>query len=115
MVETKDKKEAQNVAEMIKSIGRSYVLTGATKNTSSSPWLWQDGSAVDLFDNWASGEPNTPSYLCQYIQQSNAEWRDYPCSSCPDSKCVACQQTLRGMGLCHFFLPVFPIKCPMPL
>ena len=76
--------------------GYQHSFTGATKNSSSAPWIWEDGTAVDQFDNWRSGEPGRPnSEFCQYITNSDAKWNDYPCSTAV--RAVVCQHEFAGI------------------
>ena len=95
LVQIKDSTDVENVAAMISSNGYSHTFTGATRQTSSSPWLWEDGTAANAFDFWYSGYPNTDSYHCQYFEKSNKKVFDYPCSSCPDQT-IMCQRKFGG-------------------
>lgn len=51
---------------------------GLHEKESNDEWKWSDGSELDVFIDWNTGEPNIRSIACAVL--FDGKWRDRSCS-----------------------------------
>ena len=94
----KGPKDARNIHNIIFR-DQAYIFLGATKKFSRDTWKWIDGSPVDQFYHWKSGQPDTPnSQFCLRMDyDDDSKWRDIECYKNTHVDAVLCQQETPGI------------------
>ena len=88
--DVKGPKDAQNVFDIIKVRDRQIFLSG-TRNSTPHSWMWPDGTRVDQFDNFVTGQDNHGGEYCLGMYSSdNSSFRDLTCTGAYASA-VLCQ------------------------
>ena len=67
--------------------------------SSSDSWTWQDGSPVDQYDGWTSGQPDSPNrqFCLRMDYDDSGEYRDIECDEDSGVKAVLCQSSTGGI------------------
>ena len=85
---------------------------GLHEKESNDEWKWSDGSELDVFIDWNTGEPNIWSIACAVL--FDGKWRD---RSCSDKYNFICEKWLQPRELqCSLYLyGLLKVQCGMQL
>ena len=90
--------DAQNIFNIFSQDSTNIFLSG-TKTSSSGSWKWEDGSPIDQYHGWTSGQPDSPSrqFCLRMDYDDSGEYRDIECYEDSGVKAVVCQSSVGGI------------------
>ena len=81
------------------------IFLGARKTSSSDTWTWGDGSPIEQYDGWTSGQPDSPNrqFCLRMDYDDSGEYRDIECEEESVVKAVVCQSSTGGIIIVIFY------------
>ena len=87
--------DAENIHNIIRSDSKGIFL-GGTRKSASDPWKWNDGSPVNQFNHFVTGESSNRGQRCLVMKHDDdSKFRDAYCNA--HRNAILCQRKNAGI------------------